>query len=487
MSDVEVQSPEQINREALELSHCDALPNVSVVTLPDEHRALKLVVPIDPTHATWVEYEQAPIFVNATRTKFVISPPFEASKPPRFVLYSPHGQQEPIDRHMCLTVVDKNKPLDGDKTSIYSVFPINAPASSEPIARGLMIRRSDCTVTILDVNRKQEITILSKNIRLEREAVFRPGVGATASLLGHSDSSIPSPVGIRYGMMDCLSAKWTYLFDLRRRKEADADIPIYSAVLQHQFLIENKSAVKFSRVSYISITSETFQASEDGFPTRALAAASSEPLQLVRPFFSLHELKLSIRGHSSHLVNDRGATMEECYAVVTINVPPTRVGDYANLSMNVWMPTAELYRAAPQPGVAQLHVKHTIPGFDDVTAVTRWQRSEDQSDASVPWSRIVFPETATRLSAQCIVRQTQLEVDYVAISVVSYFSRPMLLAFVVQPGVPDSCSQIEAVSGARPLSTYPWMNSVRGTNYRVFVVEAYKAPISFRGTIITAK
>lgn len=489
MASIVVQKACQIDREALELSQCEEIPRVKLVDGPDPHRSLRVVVPLDPTHATWVEFEQTPLFINTTRTKFTIRPPFDAKQPPRFVLYFPHENKKPIDRHLFLSVVDGNKPFDYDKTSIWSVFPLAASPSSVPIARGLILRRSDAALTILDVERNTEVKILSKKIRLERESPFRPGVGAKVTLFGQSESSIPSPVGTRYGLRNCLSARLTYLFDLQRQKDEDDDIPSYACTIQHQFLIKNESSVKFSRVSSVSIASETFFYSEDGYPTRAFTMSSPDvqPVQLIRPLYTLHETKTTIPARGNLIITDHAAAIQRAFAVVTIGEPPVRVGEYAATSVDVWLPTADVYKAAPQPGVAQLHVTGGIPGFDDINAVTPWQRSDDQADIAIPWTRIGFFNSATKISAQCIVRQSQPNIDYVSITVVNYFARPMLLAFVIQPGAIGACSNIEAVAGARAIDNYPWLSSVRGATYKVFVVGAFKEPIAFRGTIVTAK
>lgn len=489
MTSIIVRTADQVEREALELTQSDSIPQVKFVDAPDPHRSLRVVVPLDPTHATWVEYELTPLFINTTRTKFTVDPPFDAKNPPRFVLYFPHEDKTPIDRHLFLSVVDKNKPFDEDKTSIWSVFSMDAPPSSPPIARGLILRRSDAGITLLDTTRNTEVKILSKKIRLEREAVFRPGVSSKPVLFGHSNSSIPSPVGIRYGVRNCLSARLTYLFDLQRKKDSDAEIPSFACSVQHQFHIKNESSIKFSRLSSISIASETFASSEDGYPTRAfaLAAEGTQTLQLIQPFFTVHETKTSIPPGGSLIVTDHAAAIEDAFVVVTVGMPPIGVGEYASTSVEVWLPTMDVYKAAPQPGVAQLHATGGIPGFDDITALTPWQRYDDQSDAAIPWTRVIFTNAATKVSAQCVIRQSQPGVDYVSITVVNHFSRPTLLAFVVQPGVLGVCSQIEAVSGAKAVLDYPWTGSARGTTYRLFVVNSYREPISFRGTILTAK
>lgn len=485
-----VKTTQQLEKELLEIPNSESVPVVRFVDSPDPHRSLKIAVPLDSTHATWVESEETPNFVNATRTKFIIRPPFDAKNPPRFTLYAPYGDSDAvIQKGVSLQSVADIKSLNGKETSIWSVYPITSRLPHPPIARGLMLHQSESSFTLLDIDRNAEVKMSMKKVRLECESAYRPGIGAKSSLLGHSTSSVVSPLGVCYALPNCIHARLTYLFNLRQRKDASGEFPIYMCMLQQQFHIKNESDIRFSRISTLSIASETFTTSEDGYPTRAfsLESDSSRSIQLIRPFLKTHEGMFTLRERGTHIITDDAIRFDTSYAVVTIDEVPLEVGVYSKNSTEIWLPTAELHEAAPQAGVAQLHVKHGPGGFDSITAATRWQRHEDQADVSVPWSRIRFSDTATRINTQCIVRQSHQGVDYVNISAVNYFTRPMLLAFEVHPGTLGKCSQIEATSGARPLVDYPWKTSTRGTTYQVFVVNNQQIPISFRGTIITSK
>ncbi len=468
----------------------ESVPVVRLLDAPDPHRSLKVAVPLDPTHATWVESEETPRFVNITRTKFTIHPPFDAKNPPRFTLYAPYGDSDAVlHKSVGLYSITDSKPLDGKETSVWSVYPITARLPHPPIARGIMLRQNDSCFTLMDLDRNTEVTMSMNKVRLERESLYRPGIGAKSTLLGHSASSVVSPLGVCYTLPNCLHARLTYLFNLRQQKDATADFPVYTCALQRQFHIKNDSDIRFSRITTLSIASETFTASEDGYPTRAFnpESGSMQPIQLIQPFLKTHEGVFTLRERGSHIITDDATLFDTSYAVVTVNEVPLEVGVYSKNSTEIWLPTAYLHSAAPQAGVAQLHVKHGPGEFNSITAVSHWNRHEDQADASIPWSRVRFSDTATRISVQCIIRQSHQGVDYVNITAINYFTRPMLLAFEVHPGVLGKCSQIEATSGARPLVDYPWKTSARGTSYQVFVVNNQQIPISFRGTIITSK
>lgn len=488
---VSVPTSTQIEREALELSSSDVIPRLSLVDEPDPHRHLRVVVPMDPTQATWVAYEESPLYMNEAHTKFILRPPFDNRRPPRFVLYFPHEERAPLDQHVFLTVVDENKPFDCDATSVWSVFPAEASSTSTPIAKGMITYRNERSFTILDETRNTEIKFSwpNRRIRLERAAPFMTGNGENGTLLGTCAQSIPSPIGIRYGLSECMHARLSYLMDMKRNRD-DKTIPTYECIIQRQFLIANQSDITFSRMSSICISSDTFTTSVDGFPTRALTMMSApessrvaQPEQLIQPFITVHQSLQTIPARGMLQITDHAAKFEHSFLVATIQQVPTTAGEYANVAVDVWLPTHEIQRAVVQPGTVQVHAQSGIVDFDDITAVTYWSRESDQADMNVEWSRLYLPGTSPRISVQCVIRQNSTAGAFATLSAFNHYSRPMLLAFAIYPGQPSACTDITATTGAQPLLDFPWRSSSRGVVYKVFLLNNMNEPISFRGTI----
>ena len=489
---VVVTSSSQIERESLDLTSAESVPRLTVTDDIDPHRHLKVIVPLDPTQATWVTYEETPLFMNNTRTKFITRPPFDGHQPPRFILYFPHADRAPVDQHVFLSVVDENKPFDCDATSVWSVYPTEASPSSTPIARGLITYRNEKSFTILDELRNTEVKFAWPNgrIRLERNAPFITGSGDTAVLLGTCPQSIPSPIGIRYGLAECMHARLSYMIDMKRNRGDDKSAPTYECVIQRQFLIVNRSDVTFSRVSAISIASDTFTASVDGFPTRSMSmmvtpesAMMSQSEPLIQPFMTVHQCLQTIPAQGSLQITDHAAKFDRSFLVATIQRVPIEVGEYANVSVDVWLPTRDLQHVIVQPGAVQVHAQSGIADFDDITAVTRWDRAADQADINVEWSRLPLPGANPRITVQCVIRQNSTTGDVATLSAFNRYSRPMVLAFVVHPGQTTVCSDINATMGAQALIDFPWRASSRGIIYKAFLLNNNNEPISFRAAI----
>lgn len=478
-----VPSHDQVMREVFKLSSDEKLPLLDIVDEPDPHRRLSLVVPLSSFEATWVQYEETPTFFNTARTKFVVRPPFDARRPPRFTLYSPH-EETIVDRELLLSVVDENEPFESDATSTWLVYSLHN--AQTPVTKGVMIRQGESTIVLYDADRgtEESITWPNKNIRLVRDAPPRFGTNGEKVLFGQCASGLPSPIGLRYGIAECVSARLSYMFELQR-VDVD-DVPAYSCTAQRQYTVTNASDVNFSRVGHLVIASETFATSVDGFPTRSFVAeVQQEPTPIIKPLFSLRETMMNIPARSTHILTEVAATIDQCFVVATIEVVPTVVGQHAVLSFDAWLPTEALNRFAVQPAPAQLHVDNGVPFYDTLTGVLYWQR--DEESARAPWTRIPLSTTTTRIGIQCVNKQTMNGSYQVALTGTNFFIKPMLLAFALHPGRLDSCSNIEAIEGAHRVESLPWMNSTRGVTYAAFVLNDRKEPISFRGVVFTAK
>lgn len=489
---VSVESSIQIERESLDLAPSEPIPRLLVADVVDPHRHLKVTIPLDPSQATWVAFEESPLYMNEAHTKFIIRPPFEGRRAPRFIFYFPHDDCSPLDQHIFVSVVDENKPFDCDATSVWSVFATDAPPTTSPIAQGLITYRNEQSITILDQTRNTEVKFAwpNRKIRLERAAPFMTGSGDNNILLCSCDPPVPSPIGIRYGMAECMYARLSYMVDMKRNRGDDKTPPTYECVIQRQISIINDSSVSFSRISSICIASDTFNASTDGFPTRALTMMTSpesarvpQPEQLIQPFITVHQCMETIPSRGTLQITDHAAKFQQSFLVATIQQVPITAGEYANISVDAWFPTRELQHAITQPGVVQVHAQSGIVDFDDITAATFWDRSSDQADMNVEWSRLHLPGTAPRITVQCVIRQNSTTGDFATISAFNHFSRPMLLAFVVYPGQTNVCTDIAATMGAQPIADFPWRSSSRGTIYKVFLLNNSNDPISFRGTI----
>ncbi len=479
MAVVSVASAEQTLRESLQMPELGTPPRLEVEDAPDPDRKLSLFVPLDPFQATLVEYEEAPTFLNTSRTKFICRPPFDGRRPPRFTFYFPNDDRTLANREMFISVVSENEPFECDTTSIWTVHAMEGPGV--PLASGPMVRQGERSITILDTVRATEVKFCwpSSRIRLERSAPFRTGVGDDEVLLGQCPSGLLSPIGIRYGLPDCLSARLSYMLHIRR--VGSDDTPAYVVIAQRQYAITNASDINFPRVRHIMIASDTLTASVDGHPTRSFQAETQERTPVVRPLFSLHETMATIAARSTHIITELVPTGRECSVVATLALVPTLVGQMAPITFEVWLPADAARSLVVQPAPVQVHVENGTPFFDDVTDTHFWQQYQDE--ASAPWTRISLPNTNTRISAQCINAQSRRESYQVSISVINHFTKPMLLAVPVYPDRFDVCGQIEAVSGARQIFDFPWKSSARDAEWALFVLNNRHEPISFRATV----
>lgn len=488
MAAVQVLSAEHTTRELLGLEYATPIPQLVVEDDPDPDRKLSVFVPLDPFQATVVEYEETPTYLNTSRTKFICRPPFDGRRPPRFVFYFPYDDRVPINREMFMSVVSENEPFECDAKSRWTVLSMDAPPAT--LASGLMVQQGERSITILDATRTTEVKFSWPNhrIRLERSAPFRTGVGDDEVLLGHCPAGMPFPVGMRYSIPECLSARISYTFSVRR-VSGDDETPEYISILQRQYLVTNASDVNFPRVRHITIATETTTTSLDGHPTRAFQAdvqsASSSSSSVTRPLTSLREIMATIPARSTHILTEVVPAPRECAIVGSVTEVPTAVGQYATLSFDMWIPTETARACVVQPAPAQIHVENGIPFFDDVAGTLFWQ--PQQAELAAKWMRVRLPEPSAKIAIQCINVQTRRNSHQAAISVFSYFSKPMLLAFPVYPNQFDVCSRIDEISGARQVYDLPWMDSASGAQLKVFVLNNRGEPISFRATVLSSK
>lgn len=431
----------------------------------DLERSLLVVVPLDPSHAAWVQFEETPTYVKADKTKFIVHPPFDGTKPPRFSFYLPHEEGAVLNREMYLSVVDEDKPFDSGVSTIWTVKSLH---HASVIAQGVMSRRSDSSITIYDQTTKMETKFGWPNpsLRLEREA---PLAFSSAAVLGECPSGMPSPVGVRYGLQGCLNARLAYMVDMSRLDDGS-----YACVIQRQYTITNDSDVRFDNITQLAIASETFASSEDGFPTRAMPL--DQVVTTTTPLFSLRQVSMSIAPYSRQMMIDAGATIDKSYVALTVGSPPTQVGELATFVVDTWLPTKELLAAIPQPGVIQLHINNEGAPHNNITGVSHWMHGSEKLGA---WTRVTVPAATTRVVVQCTGRETRIGTDSVYIAVSNVFNKALYLSFVVTP---DRLVGIEAVHGARAVDC-PWKDNAYGVNYAVFELNDTGEPILFKGTV----
>lgn len=483
MAAVDVSTTRQITKENLQLTRTDRIPALRFTDEVDTHRRLSLVVPLDSFQATWVEYEETPTFLNTAQTRFIVRPPFDGRRPPRFTFYYPHEEGAVLDKETFVSVVNENEPFDTTATSTWDVYSIHAQGA--PLASGKMVRQTEHFITLLDENQstEREFSWPNPNIRLERSAPFRTGAGTDDVLLGQCPAGLPTPIGVRYGIAECLNARLSYMLDLKR---TDGGIPTYECIAQRQYIITNTSDITFSRVRNIAVSSETLSTSADGHPTRSLVMESSpEPPSVVRPLFSLFETMVTLSPRTAHIFTEVTTKTPQSYIAATTSVVPTTVNQFASVSLDAWLPGEFTSHIAVQPGAVQIHVEHGTSPHDAITSVAYWQRDEDSAHA--PWIRLPLSGGTSRVSVQCVTKEIKSRQYEVTLAVINYFRKPMLLAFALQPGLLDVCSAITVVSGAQPVPDFPWASGLRGETHAVFITNDRNEAIVFRGTVLTQK
>lgn len=456
MTDIGVLSNDQLATEALNLEGTDGYPRFDLDVDFDPERRLTVTVPLNPFDATWVTYEQMPVYLNQRHTKFVVKPPFDPKRPPRFTLYDPHDSKAFAPTHNWSIVREKDA-VGSDAASVWEAWTVSSPQSL--IAKGVMIDRTHRTITLQQPISREEVCLAwpNENIKLVREAPIRLGLTEDSVLLGHCPEGLDGPVGVRYGIPECLTARMTYMFELIY--DNDAGEPNYKCGFRRQLLVTNNSDIAFPRIEAITVLNETFHASEDGHQTREfIAGAGLFPVSSTHP-----AMYMTIEPRSSCILNDPLREMvSSCKLSATVDVQFTNPGELSSVAIDAWSVSRELKKVVARPSAIQVHVHHNDTPYGNLTGVSFWE-----GKGSGLWTRVPVCRSTDNVIVQCFREERVGRARARHFEVFNDLSKPFVLVFTLSSQI----TNVETIDPeVRALEDVAWLQLNLGSQYKAFLL-----------------